>query len=251
MSAAALKHEQMFRHLLASRPASADQDALTATTISLLLHASIVGFLLWASLNLVRPIPVSPPESIATVTITAAQPAASAPATPAGPRDGANPKTSTPPLAPPATPAPPLASILPGDPGTTSPAAAGFAETPLPGGSAGSVNGSAGGSGNDAFTVVEVMPALLNGAEVQRALERSYPPLLRDAGIGGTAQLTLLVDETGRVTHATLKQSSGQAALDDAALRVAPLMRFSPARNRDQRVKVRVLVPMVFRVSSR
>jgi outer membrane biosynthesis protein TonB len=34
---------------------------------------------------------------------------------------------------------------------------------------------------------------------VQRALERNYPPLLRDAGIGGTPVVWFFIDENGRV----------------------------------------------------
>jgi hypothetical protein len=36
------------------------------------------------------------------------------------------------------------------------------------------------------FTPMTVRPELQNRADVQRALVRNYPPLLRDAGIGGS-----------------------------------------------------------------
>ncbi|HSM59648.1 MAG TPA: hypothetical protein VK849_02575, partial [Longimicrobiales bacterium] len=36
------------------------------------------------------------------------------------------------------------------------------------------------------FTPFTVAPSILNRDEVVRAMEREYPPLLRDAGIGGT-----------------------------------------------------------------
>jgi TonB family protein len=91
------------------------------------------------------------------------------------------------------------------------------------------------------------MPALLNTKDVQRALERAYPVFLKEAGIGGRAHLWLFIDESGQVVRAELKQSSGQRALDEVALSVAPMMRFSPAMNRDQRVKVMVHVPLDFK----
>ncbi len=56
------------------------------------------------------------------------------------------------------------------------------------------------------------------------ALERYYPPLL--------------------------KESSGQPPLDAAAPRVAELMAFTPALNRDTRVRVWVAIPISFRSSN-
>jgi periplasmic protein TonB len=78
------------------------------------------------------------------------------------------------------------------------------------------------------------------------ALVRNYPPLLRDAGIGGTPVVWFLIDEDGRVLRTQLSRPSGYAALDEAALAVARMMRFSPALNRDRRVQVWVEIPIVF-----
>jgi TonB family protein len=58
-------------------------------------------------------------------------------------------------------------------------------------------------------------------ADVQRALVRNYPPLLRDAGIGGTPMVWFFIDENGRVLKTQLSQSSGYDALDAAAIAVA------------------------------
>jgi protein TonB len=96
------------------------------------------------------------------------------------------------------------------------------------------------------FTPVTVRPELKNREEVARALERLYPPLLRDAGVGGTAVVWCLIDEEGRVIKTQLKVPSGHDALDRAALEVGNLMRFTPALNRDQRVKVWIQLPIVF-----
>jgi len=48
------------------------------------------------------------------------------------------------------------------------------------------------------------------------------------------------------VRKAQVSTSSGYSALDDAALRVAALMRFTPARNRDEMVEVWVSIPIKF-----
>ena len=97
------------------------------------------------------------------------------------------------------------------------------------------------------FTPFTVPPTLKNQDAVARALQRFYPPLLRDAGIGGTVKIWFLIDETGRVVKTQMKQGSGHAALDDAANKVADIMEFTPALNRDQKVKVWVDMPIVFR----
>jgi periplasmic protein TonB len=96
------------------------------------------------------------------------------------------------------------------------------------------------------FTPMTVRPELRNQAEVQRALVRNYPPLLRDAGIGGTPVVWFFIDENGRVLRTQLSKPSGYPALDEAAINVAQVMQFSPALNRDRRVQVWVEIPIVF-----
>ncbi|MBI4409661.1 MAG: TonB family protein [Gemmatimonadetes bacterium] len=97
------------------------------------------------------------------------------------------------------------------------------------------------------FTPYTVAPELLNRKETQAALQRSYPPVLRDAGIGGQVVVWFFIDETGRVKNARVHTSSGFEALDRAALGVAEIMRFSPAQNRDRRVPVWVALPVTFK----
>jgi len=96
------------------------------------------------------------------------------------------------------------------------------------------------------FTPFTVRPDIRNRSELQQALEREYPPLLRDAGIGGTVQVWLYIDETGRVGRTAVNQSSGHPALDEAALKVAEVIQFTPALNRDQRVPVWISLPITF-----
>lgn len=97
------------------------------------------------------------------------------------------------------------------------------------------------------FTPMTVRPDILNRDEVSRVLEREYPPLLRDAGIGGTVIVWFFIDEEGRAIKWQVAQSSGHKALDEAAIRVAPVYKFSPALNRDKKVKVWVQIPITFR----
>jgi TonB family protein len=96
------------------------------------------------------------------------------------------------------------------------------------------------------FTPFTEPPRLLNRPEIGRALEQNYPPLLRDAGIGGQVMLWFNIDERGRVARAVLQRSSNYPALDDAAIRVAESMRFTPAKNRQDPVSVWVQIPIRF-----
>ncbi len=100
------------------------------------------------------------------------------------------------------------------------------------------------------FTVITVAPELQNRSEVERALARAYPPTLRDVGITGRVLVWVYVGEEGQVLKAVVKTTSGVGALDEAALGVARVMRFSPGLNRDQKVKVWVAIPVDFRVNS-
>lgn len=97
------------------------------------------------------------------------------------------------------------------------------------------------------WTDVDVYPFIENRDELRRALEREYPPIYRDAGIGGTTKVWFFVDETGKVVKTQIHTSSGYKALDDAALRVSHLYEFSPAMNRDKPVPVWVSLDITFR----
>jgi protein TonB len=96
------------------------------------------------------------------------------------------------------------------------------------------------------FTPFTVRPDIKNRDAVARAMEREYPPLLRDAGIGGTVNVWFFIDENGVVQRTLVNESSGHKALDDAAIKVADIIEFTPALNRDKRVPVWISLPITF-----
>jgi protein TonB len=96
------------------------------------------------------------------------------------------------------------------------------------------------------FTPFTVRPDIKNRAEISRAMEREYPPLLRDAGIGGTVNVWFFIDEDGNVERVIVTESSGHKALDDAAVKVGEIIEFTPALNRDKRVPVWISLPITF-----
>ena len=103
-------------------------------------------------------------------------------------------------------------------------------------------------SAEPTFTPFTVAPSILNREEVARAMAENYPMILRSAGIGGTVRVYFFIDENGTVQDRRIQQSSGHAQLDEAALAVAGLYRFSPALNRDRKVPVWVLFPIEFHI---
>jgi len=101
-------------------------------------------------------------------------------------------------------------------------------------------------SSQPTFTPYEVAPEVRNRQDVQRALEREYPSILRDAGIGGQVIMHFFINDQGVTEQVLVAQSSGHQQLDDAAVRVAGVFQFTPALNRDQRVPVWIQIPITF-----
>ena len=98
------------------------------------------------------------------------------------------------------------------------------------------------------FTPMTVRPEIRNRAEIQQALMTQYPAMLRNAGIGGTVEVWFFISEEGRVLDRRVFESSGYVQLDEAALKVADVFRFTPALNRDQIVQVWIRFPIKFQL---
>lgn len=98
------------------------------------------------------------------------------------------------------------------------------------------------------FTPFTVAPSITNRDEVVAAMNEEYPPLLREAGIGGTVRVYFLIGADGLIKGTRVDKSSGHPAIDQAALRVASVYRFNPALNRDTPVPVWVSFPITFQV---
>ena len=100
----------------------------------------------------------------------------------------------------------------------------------------------------ETFTPFTVAPTILNVREAQMATVRAYPPELRDRRIGGTVRVHFFIDESGQVQDTRIAETSGHQGLDDAALAVAGVYRFSPALNGDEPTSVWVSFPITFSV---
>ena len=97
------------------------------------------------------------------------------------------------------------------------------------------------------FTPRDVEPSLANRTEFARALEESYPAQLRAVGRGGSVVLWVELSKEGKVSEARIQRSSGEPALDEAALTATRRAEFSPAMLEDAPVDVWIQLPITFR----
>lgn len=80
-------------------------------------------------------------------------------------------------------------------------------------------------------------------------LRKHYPPLLRDAGIGGEVMVWAFVDETGEVVKTQINKSSSHPAMDEVAVeqvQTCPGAEFSPGMVGDRAVGLWAAIPIKF-----
>jgi protein TonB len=239
----------MFGNLIASKPKSS-KGGIASTGLSIAIHAAIIVGLVYATAHAAA----APPKEDEPVLIQLA------------------------PEEPPPPPPPPPKLDVPPPPTTAEPVAKGFQTLAVPdvvppdipppqvgvvireedfsakGVAGGKADGKEGGKvTNDLaaapfVTPMTVVPKILNSRDVETAISRNYPAMLRDAGIGGKTVMWFFIDENGRSVKHQVNQSSGYAALDSAAAKVAPVLRFTAAENQGKKVPVWVQIPIVFTV---
>lgn len=76
----------------------------------------------------------------------------------------------------------------------------------------------------------------------------SYPASLLSKGIGGKVKIACEVDESGRLVSSKVRQSSGHAELDKAALSAVAKYKFKPATKGGRKVRASCVVPFNFEV---
>lgn len=79
-------------------------------------------------------------------------------------------------------------------------------------------------------------------------LPPTYPSSLLSKGIGGRVLVTCTVDDSGRVTAASIKQSSGHPDLDKAAVGAVNKWKFKPGTKAGRKIKSTCVVPFNFEV---
>jgi protein TonB len=244
----------VFTHLFASRPPRSGGVTAGATATSLAFHALALGALVWASIAASQRPPDVPEQVLMAIRLEPEAPPPPPPPPPPPDVKSAPPVPeqeaargfqvlATPTFVPPDIPPPKAGAIID---------EADFSGEGVEGGKAsGNPNSTRVVTVEDivaapTFTPYTVAPELKNAPEVVAALKRFYPHVLRDAGIGGTVLIWLLIDEHGKVIKTVVKEPSRYTAFDEAALKVGELMRFSPGYNRDIAVMVWVALPIHF-----
>ena len=109
---------------------------------------------------------------------------------------------------------------------------------------AGVGTGDGGGyAGGDPSANPAIPPRLL------RSRQPNYPSSARSASIEGTTTVRILVGYEGEVESVAVAESSGNAALDDAAVEACYNWRFSGAKNGvGQKIRCYTYVPITFRL---
>jgi protein TonB len=97
------------------------------------------------------------------------------------------------------------------------------------------------------FVAVEDLPEPVGGiAAIQSAVV--YPEIAKRAGVEGTVYVEAFVDESGNVTRTSVVKGIG-AGCDEAAQAAVSKTKFKPGKQRGKPVKVRMSIPIRFRLS--
>ncbi len=96
------------------------------------------------------------------------------------------------------------------------------------------------------FIVVEDPPELVGGMQ---ALHKKikYPPIAKKAGVEGRVTVQFIVNEQGNVQDAVVLRGIG-AGCDEEALRAITSTKFKPGLQRGVAVKVKMSLPIMFRL---
>lgn len=105
----------------------------------------------------------------------------------------------------------------------------------------------AGEFSDDVFVVVEQPPSIKGGLD-GLIKKIQYPKLARKAGIQGRVIVQFVVDEQGNARDAKILRGIG-GGCDEEALRVINETQFVPGMQRGNKVKVRMALPVVFKLS--
>jgi len=99
------------------------------------------------------------------------------------------------------------------------------------------------------FVAVEEMPYPIGGIQTIQDLI-VYPEIARRAGIEGKVYVLAYVNEEGNVIKTEILKGIG-GGCDEAAEYAVKHTKFSPGKQRGKPVKVKVSVPIIFRLSDR
>lgn len=99
------------------------------------------------------------------------------------------------------------------------------------------------------FAEVETKPALASIANFQRIVSEGYPDELRRRRMGGIAEISFVVDATGKVEPGSVEiVDATQPAFGEAAKQALLMTGFKPGKVSGTAVRTKVSLPIVYRV---
>ncbi|MEZ4701312.1 MAG: TonB family protein [Rhodothermales bacterium] len=98
------------------------------------------------------------------------------------------------------------------------------------------------------FVAVEQMPEMIGGV-ASLMKDVTYPEMARKASVEGSVIVQIVVDEEGMPRDPVILRSASEL-LDEAAVKAVMLQRFKPGRQRGRAVKVKMAIPVIFRLKT-
>ena len=97
------------------------------------------------------------------------------------------------------------------------------------------------------FVAYDEGPEPIGGmAAILRHLK--YPEIAKRAQIEGTVYVEAIIDEKGNVINTSIIKSLGNSSCDEAAAAAIRAVKWKPAKQRDKSVKVRIKIPVKFKL---
>ena len=106
---------------------------------------------------------------------------------------------------------------------------------------------------NEPFVIVEKMPVFPGGeAALMQYLAKNtvYPQRAREAGIGGTVYVTFVIETDGRVSSIAVLREVAGGCTEEAIRVVSGMPRWEPGKQRGKAVRVRMNLPISFKLIS-
>lgn len=103
----------------------------------------------------------------------------------------------------------------------------------------------------DAYTYVEEMPSYPDGNdELMRFIASNivYPEIAKRAGVSGKVLVQYVIEKSGKVSEVTVLRGIGAGCDEEAARVVSMLPNWLPGKQNGKPVRVRMVVPIVFRL---
>jgi protein TonB len=97
------------------------------------------------------------------------------------------------------------------------------------------------------LAVLDKQPSLSNKGTIASVMERLYPRLLQDAGIGGTVQLQFVIEPDGSVDMSSVKViESSNDQLSEASIKAVEKFKFKPGVYKGAPVRVLIQMPITW-----